>query len=209
MIKTGIGFDIHPLVKGRRLILGGVHIKHPFGLAGHSDADALCHALADALLGAIADGDIGEHFPDTNPRWKNSSSLDLLKRVRARLKAAQARALHVDAILMAEAPKIAPYRQAMRRRLARALALPLAGVSIKATTMEGLGALGRGEGIAALAIATVEVAKRTTDVRRRTTEQKSKHPTPNIERPTSNGKGRMTDARRRTTGNGKKQKIIR
>lgn len=158
MIKTGIGFDIHRLVKGRRLILGGVPIKHPAGLAGHSDADVLCHALADALLGAVADGDIGAHFPSTDPRWKNARSLELLQQVLARLKARQARVQHVDAVLLAEAPQLSPYRQAMRSRLARALTLPLKSVSIKATTMEGLGAIGRGQGIAALAVATVSVA---------------------------------------------------
>jgi 2-C-methyl-D-erythritol 2,4-cyclodiphosphate synthase len=159
MIKTGIGFDAHRLAKGRRLVLGGVPIEHPLGLAGHSDADVLCHALADALLGAMADGDIGTHFPDTDPRWKDANSLDLLAQVVARLKMAQARIVHVDAVLMAEAPKFAPYRQAMRERLACVLEVPVQGVSIKATTLEGMGALGRREGIAAMAVATVEVAE--------------------------------------------------
>ncbi len=157
MIKTGIGIDAHRLVKGRRLILGGVSIEHPLGLEGHSDADVLCHALADALLGAMADGDIGVHFPDTDPRWKDASSLDLLAQVVARLKARRARVVHADASVMAEAPKLAPYRQAMRECLARVLEVPPTGVSIKATTMEGMGALGRREGIAAMAVATVEV----------------------------------------------------
>ena len=159
MIKTGIGFDVHRLVKGRRLILGGVPIEHDMGLEGHSDADVLCHALADALLGAIADGDIGMHFPDTDPRWKDVNSLDLLAQVMARLKARQAHVVHVDAILMAEAPKFSLYRQAMRERLARVLEVPVQGVSIKATTLEGMGALGRREGLAAMAVATVEVAE--------------------------------------------------
>ena len=158
MIKTGIGFDTHRLIKGRRLILGGVSIEHPLGLEGHSDADVLCHALADALLGAIADGDIGVHFPDTDPRWKDANSLDLLAQVVKRLKTRRARVVHVDAILMAEAPKLAPYRQAMCERLARVLEVSIQGVSIKATTLEGMGALGRREGIAAMAVATVEVA---------------------------------------------------
>ncbi|MFH1477429.1 MAG: 2-C-methyl-D-erythritol 2,4-cyclodiphosphate synthase [Verrucomicrobiota bacterium] len=157
MIKTGIGFDAHRLVKGRRLILGGVFIEHVLGLAGHSDADVLCHALADALLGAMADGDIGVHFPDTDPRWKDACSLDLLAQVVARLKMVQARVVHVDATIMAEAPKLAPYRQAMRERLARVLEVSVQDVSIKATTLEGMGALGRREGIAAMAVATVEV----------------------------------------------------
>lgn len=158
MIKTGIGFDAHRLVKGRRLVLGGVPIEHPLGLEGHSDADVLCHALADALLGAIADGDIGVHFPDTDPRWKDADSLSLLAQVVERLKTSRARVVHVDATVMAEAPKLSPYRQAMCERLARVLEVPVQGVSIKATTLEGMGALGRREGIAALAVATVEVA---------------------------------------------------
>lgn len=157
MIKTGIGFDAHRLVKGRRLILGGVPIEYPLGLAGHSDADVLCHALADALLGAIADGDIGVHFPDTDPRWKDANSLDLLAQVVERLKTRRARVVHVDATVMAEAPKLAPYREAMRKKLASVLEVSVQGVSIKATTMEGMGALGRREGIAAMAVATVDV----------------------------------------------------
>ena len=172
MIKTGIGFDAHRLVKGRRLILGGVSIDYPLGLAGHSDADVLCHAFADALLGAMADGDIGMHFPDTDPRWKDANSLDLLAQVVARLKGRRTRVVHVDATVMAEAPKLVSYRQAMRERLARVLEVPVQGVSIKATTMEGMGALGRREGIAAIAVATVAVSKRTTDGRRQTTARK-------------------------------------
>lgn len=162
MIKTGIGIDAHRLVKGRRLILGGVPIEYAMGLEGHSDADVLCHALADALLGAIADGDIGVHFPDTDPRWKDVSSLDLLAQVVERLKTRRARVVHMDATVMAEAPKLAPYRQAMRERLARVLEVSVPGVSVKATTMEGMGALGRREGIAAIAVATVEVAGEST-----------------------------------------------
>jgi len=157
MIKTGIGIDAHRLVKGRRLILGGVPIEHAMGLEGHSDADVLCHALADALLGAIADGDIGVHFPDTDPRWKDANSLNLLAQVVERLKTRRARVVHVDSTVMAEAPKLAPYRQAMREQLARVLEVSLQDVSIKATTLEGMGALGRREGIAAMAVATVEV----------------------------------------------------
>ena len=162
MIKIGIGFDAHRLVKGRRLILGGVSIEHALGLEGHSDADVLCHALADALLGAIADGDIGVHFPDTDPRWKDVSSLDLLAQVVERLKTRRARVVHMDATVMTEAPKLAPYRQAMRERLARVLEVSVPGVSVKATTLEGMGALGRREGIAAIAVATVEVAGEST-----------------------------------------------
>ena len=162
MIKTGIGIDAHRLVKGRRLILGGVPIEYAMGLEGHSDADVLCHALADALLGAIADGDIGVHFPDTDPRWKDVSSLDLLAQVVERLKTRRARVVHMDATVMTEAPKLAPYRQAMRERLARVLEVSVPGVSVKATTLEGMGALGRREGIAVIAVATVEVAGEST-----------------------------------------------
>lgn len=198
MIATGIGFDTHRLVKGRRLILGGISIEHPLGLEGHSDADALCHAMADALLGAVADGDIGVHFPDNDPRWKNADSVDLLERVVARLKARRAKVVHVDATVMAEAPKLAPYRQAMRERLAPALGVSVQHVSVKATTLEGMGALGRREGIAALVVATVETengrrrtddGRRTGKDRRRTTEkitERSKRRTSNIQRPTPN-----------------------
>ena len=126
------------------------------GLEGHSDADVLCHALADALLGAMADGDIGVHFPDTDPRWKDANSLDLLAKVVDRLKIRRARVVHVDATVMAAAPKLAPYRQALRAQLARVLEVAVQNVSIKATTLEGMGALGRREGIAAMAVATVE-----------------------------------------------------
>ena len=158
-IRVGQGYDVHAFAAGRKLILGGVEIPSERGLAGHSDADVLCHALADALLGAIADGDIAVHFPDTDPHWKDANSLALLAQVVERLKACRARVVHVDAILMAEAPKLAPYRQAMRARLARVLEVSVQGVSIKATTLEGMGALGRREGIAAMAVATVEVAE--------------------------------------------------
>lgn len=137
--------------------MGGVPVPHLLGLDGHSDADALCHALADALLGAVADGDIGVHFPDTDPRWKDASSLELLGRVGARLKARAARVVNVDAMVLAEQPKLAPYRETMIANLARVLELPPGRVSVKATTLERMGALGRQEGIAVMAVATVEV----------------------------------------------------
>ena len=155
-ITTGIGFDAHRFAKGRRLILGGVSIEHPSGLDGHSDADVLCHAVADALLGAVADGDIGTHFPPTDRRWKDASSIDLLRRVVARLDGLRARVIHVDATVIAEEPELSPYRQKMRESLAGALRLPVQKVSVKATTMEGMGALGSREGMAALAVASVE-----------------------------------------------------
>ncbi len=156
MIKTGIGFDAHRLTAGRKLVLGGVRFDYPLGLAGHSDADVLCHAVADALLGSVADGDIGLHFPDSDPRWKDADSLDLLARVGERLAARRARVINVDAMVLAEEPRLAPQREAMRANLARALKIQPDCVSVKATTLEGLGALGRKEGIAVLAVATVE-----------------------------------------------------
>ena len=155
MIRTGIGFDIHRFSKGRKLILGGVEIPSPEGLEGHSDADVLCHALADALLGAIADGDIGQHFPNTDPRWKDADSVELLRQVVLRVKAKGFHVVNVDAMITAEKPKVMPYAQRMRERLAPVLGVTINDVSVKATTMEGLGAIGRGEGIAVMAVATV------------------------------------------------------
>lgn len=156
MIRTGIGVDAHRFADGRRLVLGGVVIPHGRGLAGHSDADALSHAVADALLGAVAAGDIGTHFPDTDSKWKGVSSLDLLRRVGSLLGERNVRILNVDATVIAEAPRLAPYAEEIRRRLAGALAVPVGAVSVKATTVEGMGALGRQEGVAAIAVATVD-----------------------------------------------------
>ncbi len=158
MIRTGIGFDAHRLVPGRRLVLGGVHIEHDYGLEGHSDADVLCHAIADALLGSVADGDIGTHFPDTDPKWKNASSLDLLSRVMGRLKERKACVVNVDSTIIAERPRLAPYRDAMRANIARVLEKQTKCISVKATTVEGLGPLGREQGIAVMAVATIEMA---------------------------------------------------
>ena len=156
MTKCGIGYDTHRLVAGRKLILGGVEIPHSVGLEGHSDADVLCHAIADALLGAIGEGDIGHHFPNTDEGIRGISSLAILERVREVLRKKKARTVNVDATLIAEAPKIAPHIPAMRERIAHALQLDLTRVSIKATTNEGLGTIGRGEGMAAMAVASVE-----------------------------------------------------
>ena len=156
MTKCGIGYDAHRLVAGRKLILGGVEIPHSVGLEGHSDADVLCHAIADALLGAIGEGDIGHHFPNTDEGIRGMSSLAILERVREVLREKKARTVNVDATLIAEAPKIAPHVPEMRARIARALQLDLTRISIKATTNEGLGAIGRGEGMAAMAVASVE-----------------------------------------------------
>ena len=155
MHRTGIGFDTHRLVEGRALILGGVRIPHATGLLGHSDADVLTHAIMDALLGAVADGDIGRHFPDTDPRWKDADSLDLLRQVTARLASLGWQVGNVDATVLAEAPRLAPHIDRMRTRLAAALGVADGAVSVKATTVEGLGAIGRREGISAMAVATV------------------------------------------------------
>lgn len=156
MTRTGIGYDVHRLVEGRKLILGGVEIPHSRGLDGHSDADVLAHAIADALLGCIGGGDIGHHFPNTDETIRGISSLEVLHRVVAVLAKAGARPVNVDATIIAEAPKIAPHIEAMRTKLAAALELNEADVSIKATTNERLGSIGREEGIAAMAVATVE-----------------------------------------------------
>jgi 2-C-methyl-D-erythritol 2,4-cyclodiphosphate synthase len=154
--RAGIGFDTHRLEAGRRLVLGGVEIaESEAGLAGHSDADVLTHAVIDALLGAAALGDIGEHFPDTDERWRDADSLDLLRAVRDKLAAAGYRPANIDATLACETPKLSPYRDEMRTRLAEATGLDADAVNVKFTTGEGMGFVGRGEGVAALAIATV------------------------------------------------------
>ena len=156
MTRSGIGYDVHRLEKDRRLVLGGVEISHSHGLTGHSDADVLSHAIADALLGAICAGDIGHHFPNTDESIRGISSLDILKRVAELLREQKARTVNVDATVIAEAPKLAPHISAMRKKIAGAIGVSDSHVSIKATTHELLGAIGRGEGIAAMAIATVE-----------------------------------------------------
>jgi len=156
MIRSGIGYDIHRFADGLRLILGGVEIAHARGLEGHSDADVLSHAIADALLGAIGAGDIGEHFPNTDESIRGISSIKILQRVSELLAEKKARAVNVDATVIAEAPRITPHIPAMRKKIAQAIGAPESRVSIKATTNERLGAIGRGEGIAAMAIATVE-----------------------------------------------------
>ena len=155
--RAGIGYDIHRRIEGRPLVLGGVRFESPWGLGGHSDADVLCHAIGDALLGAVALGDLGEHFPPGDPKWLDASSLDLLVRIAALLRGRGARIVNVDAMVVAEAPKLAPARAAMLANLARALGIDASQVSVKATTNEGLGAIGRGEGIAAWAVAMVEM----------------------------------------------------
>jgi 2-C-methyl-D-erythritol 2,4-cyclodiphosphate synthase len=156
MIATGIGYDVHRLVAGRPLVLGGVEIPHPLGLEGHSDADVLCHAIADAVLGAAGEPDIGHLFPNTDPTIKGICSLEILRRVRVVMDGKGIRLNTVDATLIAEEPKISPHLAVMKERVGQALGLPTARVGIKATTNESMGFLGRGEGMAALATACVE-----------------------------------------------------
>ena len=153
--RTGIGYDSHRLAAGRRLLIGGVEIPGELGLEGHSDADVLTHAVIDALLGAAGMGDIGEHFPDTDERWRNADSIVLLHSVVASIAAAGLSIVNVDCTLVMQAPKLAPHRAAIRERLAAALGIDAALVNVKATTGEGIGFVGRGEGVAALAIAGV------------------------------------------------------
>lgn len=150
--RVGMGFDVHPFVDGRPLVLGGVKLPHPKGLEGHSDADAACHALADSLLGALALGDIGLHFPSSDPKWLGASSVDLLSRVYDMVLREGYAAGNVDVTIVAQAPRITPYVDAMRDRIASALSLPRERVSVKATTTDHLGFCGREEGIAALAV---------------------------------------------------------
>ncbi len=157
MIATGIGWDVHRLVPGRPLVLGGVTVPGELGLDGHSDADVLTHAVIDALLGAIGAGDIGEHFPDTDERWRGADSLDLLRHVDALLAERGAAVVNVDATIMLERPKLLEHKPAMRANLAGALELDPGRVNVKATRGEGMGFVGRVEGAAALAIATIEL----------------------------------------------------
>ncbi|MCS7081897.1 MAG: 2-C-methyl-D-erythritol 2,4-cyclodiphosphate synthase [Bacteroidetes bacterium] len=155
-LRIGFGYDVHRLVPDRRLVLGGVEIPYEKGLLGHSDADVLLHAICDALLGAAALGDIGQRFPDTDPRYANANSLELLEEVGDAVRAQGYRIVNIDAMLVLQAPKIAPYLLQMRHNIARALRLALHEVSIKATTNEGLGFVGQGEGVVAYALAAIE-----------------------------------------------------
>jgi 2-C-methyl-D-erythritol 2,4-cyclodiphosphate synthase len=156
MIRCGIGYDVHRLAKGRKLILGGMDIAHSRGLEGHSDADVLSHAIADALLGAIGAGDIGQHFPNTDESIRGISSIEILKRVTKLLAEKSTRVVNIDATIIAEAPKLAPHIAEMRKIIADAIGISDSNVSVKATTNEKLGAIGRNEGIAAMAVASVE-----------------------------------------------------
>jgi 2-C-methyl-D-erythritol 2,4-cyclodiphosphate synthase len=154
-LRIGLGYDAHRLAKGRRLILGGVEIPFKLGLLGHSDADVLCHAIADSLLGAAAAGDIGRHFPDSDPKLKGISSLLLLASTKTLLRKAGYRIINIDSTVVAEAPRLSPHAVQMRQNIARALGVRLAQVSVKATTNERLGAVGRGQGIYAFAQALI------------------------------------------------------
>ncbi len=157
MVRVGIGYDVHALVEGRKLILGGVKIPHPKGLDGHSDADVLMHAICDAILGALGEADIGHFFPNTDPRWKGASSRIFLNEAARLVALRDGRIVNVDATMIAQAPKLFPYIQQMKVNIAAALDLNLQRVGIKATTNEHLGFLGREEGIAAMAVASLDL----------------------------------------------------
>jgi 2-C-methyl-D-erythritol 2,4-cyclodiphosphate synthase len=157
-MRAGIGYDIHRFQEGRRLILGGVELPGETGLAGYSDADVLLHAVIDALLGAAGLGDIGQHFPAGDPRWKDASSLDLLARTLALVQQAGFEVGNVDTTVIAEQPRLTPHVAAMRACIAEALGVEPSRVNVKATTNEGMGAIGNGEGIAAMAVAVVREA---------------------------------------------------
>jgi 2-C-methyl-D-erythritol 2,4-cyclodiphosphate synthase len=154
--RSGIGYDVHRLVEGRPLVLGGITVLSDRGLQGHSDADVLTHAIMDALLGAAGLGDIGDHFPDTDKKWKNARSVDLLTQVRDKLAQRGYAIRSVDASILCEAPRLGPYRDRMRAELAAAARLDRTQVSVKFGTNEGMGFVGRGEGIACMATATIE-----------------------------------------------------
>jgi 2-C-methyl-D-erythritol 2,4-cyclodiphosphate synthase len=156
MTRIGIGYDSHRFTAGRPLILGGQHIPHAVGLDGHSDADAVAHAVTDAILGAAAAGDIGALFPDTDPRWKNADSMELLRQARSVVEGRGYRVAQADITVITEAPKLAPHVSAMAEALAAALGVARGDVAVKAKTNEGMGFIGRGEGLAVIAVATLE-----------------------------------------------------
>ncbi|MFS8639144.1 MAG: 2-C-methyl-D-erythritol 2,4-cyclodiphosphate synthase [Gemmatimonadota bacterium] len=155
-MRSGVGYDSHRFAEGRRLVLGGVEIPHDRGLAGHSDADAVAHAVTDAILGAAALGDIGAHFPPNDPKWKDADSMDLLRAAVELLERHRFQVVNVDVTVICEAPKLAPHVQTMRSRLAAALRVGVERVSVKGKTNEGMGWIGRGEGIAAIAVAMID-----------------------------------------------------
>jgi len=156
MTRAGIGYDLHRLAEGRKLVLGGIEVPFHKGPVGHSDGDALAHAICDALLGAAGLGDIGTHFPDTDPKWKDVSSLRFLERVRDLLVEQRLRIAHIDAVVITEKPKLGPHFPAMREALAKALGISTSAINLKAKTNEGMDAIGHGEAIAAQAIVTLE-----------------------------------------------------
>jgi len=155
-MRIGMGYDVHRLVEGRKLVLGGVTIPFEKGLLGHSDADVLIHAVCDALLGAAGLGDIGLHFPDSDPRLKDISSIIMLTKIVEMLNARGFRVINLDSTIMAEAPKISPYKETMEENIARAIEIEPEYVNIKGTTFESLGMIGKGEGIAAICVALIE-----------------------------------------------------
>jgi 2-C-methyl-D-erythritol 2,4-cyclodiphosphate synthase len=157
MIHAGIGYDVHPLVTGRKLVLGGVEIPHRKGLQGHSDADALMHAICDAVLGALGEGDIGHFFPNSDPRWRGAASKLFLQEAARQVIFREGKIINVDATVIAQEPKLMPYAAAMKINIAEALGLHPKKVGIKATTNELLGFIGREEGIAAMAVASVDL----------------------------------------------------
>jgi 2-C-methyl-D-erythritol 2,4-cyclodiphosphate synthase len=156
MTRAGIGYDLHRLAEGRKLILGGIELPFPIGSVGHSDGDTLAHALCDALLGAAGLGDIGMHFPDTDPKWKDASSLRFLEHIRDLLAKNGFRIVHIDAIVITERPKLGPHFPAMREALAKSLGIAPSAINLKAKTNETVDAIGRGEAIAAQVIATLD-----------------------------------------------------
>jgi 2-C-methyl-D-erythritol 2,4-cyclodiphosphate synthase len=157
MVHVGIGYDVHQLVAGRKLVLGGVEIPHPRGLDGHSDADALMHAICDAVLGALGEEDIGHFFPNTDPRWKNVPSKIFLEEAAKQVAQRGGKIVNVDATLIAQAPKIYPYIAEMKKRIAAALGVAEKQIGVKATTNETMGFVGREEGIAAMAVASINL----------------------------------------------------
>ena len=157
MVHVGIGYDVHPLVHGRKLILGGVDIPHDKGLEGHSDADALMHAICDAVLGAIGEGDIGSFFPNTDPRWKGAASKVFLQEASRQVTFKAGKIVNIDATIIAQEPKLMPHARAMKVHIAEALGIHVGRIGIKATTNEGMGFIGREEGIAAMAVASVDL----------------------------------------------------
>ena len=156
-LRIGLGYDVHPFAPGRELYLGGVRLDHPRGLEGHSDGDALVHSIGDALLGALALGDLGQHFSDQDEKWRNARSTEILGRVVEMLAARRARVINVDATILADEPKIAPYRDRMRARIAEVLGIEIDRVSVKATRTEGVGELAAGAGVAVHSVALIWV----------------------------------------------------